>query len=182
MGGNFDSAGIQDFNEVALFEGLVCLAPDAYDNFGFRNMDNRLLLLARADGEEPGILLDGIKCVNLGGENLVVAVENLWSRTLFVEVGISLFFLLVLFVLFAQVPEHVLEIAIAGVPFIATDGGNSLRQVGIGDSGFARSRFREAVTFIDAVPQVNGVARINPVRVFNVPVVFPEVRPSERIV
>ena len=35
---------------------------------------------------------------------------------------------------------------------------------------------------VDAVTEINGVARINPVRVLDVPVVFPQIGPCERVV
>ena len=184
MGRHFDGTSIDNFNQVTLLESCVRLATNAYDHFGFRNVDDGFLLFARADGEETLVVLDAFQRVDFGSEDLIVAVENFRFRTLLVEIRIRSHFLLLLLVLFAEVAEHVFEVAIAGVPFVTARRGNALRQVGISDSRFARSRLGgDTVTVIlDAFAHVNGIARINPVGVLNVSVVFPKVRPCERVV
>ena len=84
-------------------------------------MEDGFLLFAGTDGEEAAVVLQGVDGVDFGRENLVVAVENLGCRTLLVEIGVGfLLFLLLLLVLVAEVPEHVLEIAGAFVLFVAT--------------------------------------------------------------
>jgi hypothetical protein len=152
-------------------------------------MNQRFLLFTGTNGEEPLVVPEGVDGVDFRSVELVVTIENLGSGALLVIILVARLGLLHGFLVFvAQVAEHVLEIGIADVTVVTACVGYrvalALGEGGIGNGGVARilALFgREDRFFANGIAQVNGIARVNPVRILDVAVVFPKVRPGEGI-